>query len=186
MVTAEKISLSKLKNLPPEQRVALLKKFEEQRKKEIERAEKELKSSEAEIETKKKSQRELEEKSRELLEKRVTPRQVEELEEIVEETQKPAEEGAARPVYGAPLEEIKRLYEIATPEVYEGVRELRNRAAQGRLSEEDEKRINFYEHQLSGVSVNEQYINDRRTKDNWVRIKTAIEQIEEYKNKPMW
>ncbi len=179
---AEKISLDKLKNLPPEKRVALLKKFEEQRKKEIETAESMIKSSEVELEKTKATEREVEEKSKELLEKKViTPRQAEELEEIVEESQKPAE-GAPRPAYGAPLEEIRRVYELATREVYEGVRELRNRAASGNITAEETERINFYESQLSSVSnVHEAYINDRKAKENFMRIKTALEQIEEYR-----
>lgn len=181
---APKISLSKLKSLPPEERVAILKKFEEQKKKDIEKAENLLKNSQVEIEKRKEKDNEFEEKGKELLEKKVRPEKSEELEDIVEESQKTAEPGRG-PVYGG-FEEIRKLYEISKPEIYESVRELRNRAAQGRLSEEDENRINFYERQVSDAAANSQYMNDRKAKENLMRIKTAMEQIEEYKNKPMW
>jgi hypothetical protein len=179
---AKKISLKDLKNLPPEERIAVLKKFEDQRKKEIEQAESLLKNSEVEVQKKRETERENEQKGKELLEKKISSKSNEEaLEEIVEESQKPAD-GNARPVYGAPLEEMRRVYEMATREVYEGVKELRNRASRGMITEDEVEKINFYESQLSSVAtVNEAYINDKKAKENFVKIKTALEQIKEYK-----
>ena len=185
MVMAEKISLKDLEKLPPEKRVALLKKFEEQRKKEIEHAESLLKRSEKEIETRNESEREVEQKSKELLEKKIVETRGEELENIVEESQKTTEEEGAGVQYGRPLEELKKIYEIA-PAAYEAVRELRNRASEGRLTREDEQRLNFYESEFSQISaVQAAYIKDEKTRVNVMKIKTALEQTEEYKTTMM-
>jgi len=181
MVMAEKITLKELNRLSPEKRLALLKKFEEKRKKEIEHAESLIKSSESEIEKRKETEKEIEEKSKALLEKRISEEREEELENIVEEAQKGPEEEGFKAQYGAPLEELRRIYEIA-PVAYESVRELRNRASEGRLTSEDEQRLNFYETQFSQITpVQAAYIKDEKTRVNVMKIKTALDQTEEYK-----
>jgi len=178
---AKEITLKDLEKLSPEERVAVLKKFEDRRKKEIEQAESLIRKTEKEIETRKKTELEIEEKSKEFADKR-TEGKGEELEEIVKEAKKTDEEGLFRPQYGAPLEEIKKLYEIATPEVYDRIRDIRNRASEGALTKDDEQRLNFYESEFSRINaVQAAYINDERKRINVMKIKAAIEQAEEYK-----
>lgn len=182
MVMAEEITLKDLEKLSPEERVRVLKKFEEQRKKEIEKAESLLRRTEEEIEGKKKTELEIEEKSKEIIEKGgrgAARKNPEELEEIVREAKQ--EPNEFRPQYGAPLEEIKKLYEIATPEVYDTIRDMRDRAAEGRLTRQDEERLNFYENEFSRInSVQAAYINDEKKRINIMKAKTALEQIKEY------
>ncbi len=174
---ADEKEVEKLKNLPPEERIALLKKLEERRKKEIEQVEALINRSEKEIQVRKETEKEIEEKSRELLEKKVSPERAEELEEIVEEAKK-TPETEFNVQYGAPLEEIRRMYQIATPEVYEGIRELRNRASEGRLTEDEERRLVVYENEFAGV--NEAYVNDAKTKETIKKAKSALDQIKKY------
>lgn len=176
----KEINIKELEKLPPEKRIAILKEFEKKKKKEIEQAESLIKKIEEGIEAKKKTEKEIEEKSKELLEKTARGAQEEELESIVQEAKK-TEETEFRPQYGAPLEEIKKVYEIATTEVYETIRELRNKASEGRLTPEDEQRIDFYEREFSRINaVQAAYIADEKKRINIMKAKTALEQIKEY------
>ncbi len=179
---AKKITVEELRKLPPEKRMEILKRFEEKRKQEIERAEDLIRGTEKELEKKEETEREIEEKSRELLEEKAEEEAGEELENIVEEAQEGAEEAeAAKAQYGAPLEEIRRVYEIATPDTYDRIRELRDRAAEGRLSEEERKAIDFYQGEFSSVStVQAAYVNDDTKRINIMKAKTALEQIKKY------
>lgn len=178
---AKKITVEDLKKMPPEKRIEILKRFEEKRKQDVEKAEEMIKGTEEELEKKEETEREIEEKSRELLEGRLTEEAEEELENIIEEAQQGSEEAEAAKQYGEPLEEIKRVYEIANPDTYERIRELRDRAAEGGLSEEEMNAVDFYQREFSNVSnVQAAYVNDEKKRINIMKAKTALEQITQY------
>ncbi len=177
---AKKITMEDLKKLPPEKRIAVLKKFEEKRKKDIEKAEELIKGTEEELERKEETEQEIEEKSRELLEERIEENTEDiELEGIIEEAKVSAEEAEFAPQYGKPLEE---LYQIATPSAVDSMSELRERAAEGSLSEYDRERVDFYQEQFEQLSaVEAAYIKDQEKRINVMKIKDALERIKEYK-----
>lgn len=176
---AKKIGLDELKKLPPEKQIEILKKFEEKRKKDIEKAEDLIKASEEELKDKEKTKIEIEEKSKELLEEKLSDEEDKELENIVKEANKGAEDAELAHHYGKALEEV---YEIANPATYDRVRELRDRAASGNLSEQERRSIDFYSSQFNQVStVEAAYIKNEETRIDVMKIKTALEQIEQYK-----
>ena len=103
------------------------------------------------------------------------------LENIVEETET-KEEAAKGPVYGVPLEDIKRnIYQLATPDVYNGIKDLRNEAAKRELNEEEERRLRSYDSAFSQISnVQAAYIRDEQARVSLIKAKQALEQIKKY------
>jgi len=176
-----KLTLGQIKKLPPEQRIRYLKKLEESKKKETEEAEKLIESSESEVSERKRREEEEEKKEIEKREIRaIATGQEENLEEIVHETQA-GEEQPKGPVYGAPLEEIRNIYQIATGDVYRSISELRNKAATQGLTEEEEKRFNSYNSAFSQITpVQAAYIRDEQARINVAKAKEALEQIKKY------
>src|SRR3989338_8865812 len=117
-----KLTLEQIKKLPPEQRIKFLKIIEEKRKKEIEEAEKLVEKSETEIKEKKVRTEEEETREKEKREIRaIATGREEALEKIVEETEAKEEEPKA-PIYGAPLEALKKIYKLATKDVYSSLK----------------------------------------------------------------
>ena len=104
-----------------------------------------------------------------------------ELENIIKGAQEGAETAESAAQYGKPLDEI---YQMATPTVYDTIKDLRNRASEGHLSEYEQSKINFYENQFEQVtSVEVAYVQNKDRRIDIMKIKTALEQIKEYESR---
>ena len=177
-----KLTIEQIKKLPPEQRIKYLRKLEEQKKKEIEEAEKILVNSETEIQRQREKEEEEGKKEQEKREIRaIATGNQEKLEEMVRES--PAEEAPKAAVYGAPLEELRNIYQIAKPEIYDSIKDLRNTAAERDLTAEEERRLNSYNSAFSQInSVQAAYIRDQQTRVTVLKAKEALDQIKKYES----
>lgn len=184
--------LEEIKKLPPNERIKKLldlrknvKEAIEKRQKELEEAEKIAESAVVEIgkdEDEKKREAEFAVRQ---IQPAVTPAPPEDevsLEEMVA-AEKPAE--AEAPVdYGKIVDEIKTtLYDIA-PAIYQGMKELRNKASEEDFTEEDKKRFESYNEMMDQIStLNIGYMRNKETRENLLKMQYAMRETETYSTK---
>jgi len=172
-----------IKNLPPIERIKLLKKITEKRKKEIEEAEKLIKESIEEAKRDKEKKVEpIEEVTRELVRPIVEEAQEDtESLELKIAKEKAKTEETSTPLYGRPIEEIKEnLYALATPNVYRSISQLLDIARERALTEEEERRVDFYRKRMSEFATIEHYITNPETKRFLLSAEEALIKIKKY------
>ncbi len=180
--------LEEIKKLPPTERIRKLLELKKGVKDAIEKRQKELEEAEKVtiVEVKKEAEekekrKEEEEQTVKTLQPAVRPAPPEEinLEEILMSEKKPEIEAPAN--YGKIIDEIKTtLYDVA-PAIYQGMQELRNKASEGELSENDRKRFSAYNDMIGQLSnVSPDRIKNKETKENLLKMQYAMRQTEQY------
>jgi hypothetical protein len=180
--------LEEIKKLPPAERIKKLLELKKDVKDAMEKRQKEFEEAEkvAIVEVKKEAEekekiKEEEEQTIKTLQPAVRPAPPEEinLEEILLSEKKPAVEAPAN--YGKIIDEIKTSLYSAAPAIYQGVKELRNKASEGDFSENDRKRFNAYNEMLEQLStVRPDMIKNKETRENLLKMQYAMRQTEHY------
>jgi hypothetical protein len=180
--------LDEIKKLPPAERIKKLLELKKDVKDAMEKRQKEFEEAEkvAIVEVKKEAEekekiKEEEEQTIKTLQPAVRPAPAEEinLEEILLSEKKTEVEAPAN--YGKIIDEIKTtLYDVA-PIIYQGMQELRNKASEGELSDNDRKRFRAYNEMISQLSnVSPDRIKNKETKENLLKMQYAMRQTEQY------
>jgi|GEM_PF-3686699 len=170
------VSAEELKKLPPEKRIELLKQIEEQKKKDIE---KEIAEAEALIKESEKEEAELE-KRIEVLQKIKVP-EAEDKSALEKTVEKEKIETKAPVQYGQAVENTRiNIYELASQNVYERIKDIRDRASQGQLTENDLRIVESYSN-IMPTFDKAKTIMDDEARSVILKSEYALRQIQDYK-----
>lgn len=206
------MELEDIKKLRPEERIRRLKELEKKRKEEIEKAEELIRSSEHELRVEEElrdipipqvkavniEQLFGAEERRVFKTKRFIPEETievaptpteEERERSLEETvsqEAPTAAEASGPVYGLTRERVEEnlgeLYNAIREEAREEMREMRERAAGGPWTEEDDRQLEYRMSQVERAAQSSQYAGEE-ARQRFEEVKTAVDQIRSYRRR---
>lgn len=155
-----KLSIEEIKKLPPEKRIAILKRIEEQRKRDLEQAELEEKKAISEI-SDEKFRDEEERKKKEEFEEKIKKQSLEE--EVGEEAGGRASKTGVVD-YASREQQLRDFYAV-TSRVKETLPGVLERIATGKANKDDERFLESYRQSMEAVRAEASYVSRDAKKD---------------------